>query len=82
MLSVELCGQLADLQGRMIGLSLPEGGMTVGAMMAEIAATYPSLQVALASDRIRACVNDSIVAATDAVAVGDRVALFPPVSGG
>lgn len=82
MLSVELCGQLADLQGRMVDLPLPDGGMTVGAMMAEIAASNPSLQSALVSGRVRACVNDSIVAATDAVTVGDRVALFPPVSGG
>nr|WP_294848177.1 MoaD/ThiS family protein [uncultured Sphingomonas sp.] len=81
-LHVELCGQFADLHGRVIAVALPKGGMTVGTMMSQIAADYPSLQAALVSGRVRACVNDSIVAASDAVTVGDRVALFPPVSGG
>lgn len=81
-LRVELCGHLADLHGRMVDIALPTGGMTVGAMLSQIAATYPSLQAALAGGRVRACVNETIVAATDEVMVGDSVALFPPVSGG
>lgn len=81
-LRVELCGQLADLHGRTIDLPLREDRMTVDALMSEIAAAYPPLQAALAGGRVRACVNDTIVTATDEVKVGDSVALFPPVSGG
>ncbi len=81
-LDIELCGRLADACGPVLGLAVPENGMQVTAMLDDLASAYPALGEALRSIRIRACINETIVANDAMVRPGDRVALFPPVSGG
>lgn len=79
---IELCGRLADTCGRELDFDLPAGGLPVSAVMAALGEAHPALGEALAGGRIRACVNEAIVPAAALVRPGDRVALFPPVSGG
>jgi molybdopterin synthase sulfur carrier subunit len=51
-------------------------------MLDDLGSAYPALGEALRRIRIRACINETIVANDAMVRPGDRVALFPPVSGG
>lgn len=81
-LDIELCGRLADACGAVLGLAVPENGLPVTAMLDDLASAYPALGEALRRIRIRACINETIVANDAMVRPGDRVALFPPVSGG
>ncbi|RYM10727.1 MoaD/ThiS family protein [Sphingobium cupriresistens] len=81
-LDIELCGRLADACGPVLGLAVPENGLPVTAMLDDLASAYPALGEALRRIRIRACINETIVANDAMVRPGDRVALFPPVSGG
>lgn len=81
-LDIELCGRLADACGPVLGLAVPENGLQVTAMLDDLASAYPALGEALCRIRIRACINETIVANDAMVRPGDRVALFPPVSGG
>jgi len=81
-LRIELCGRLADSCGREVELDIPERGLPVATLMAALGDAYPALGGALGRGRIRACVNETIVPAAMVVRAGDRVALFPPVSGG
>lgn len=81
-LDIELCGRLADACGPVLGLGVPENGLPVTAMLDDLASAYPALGEALRRIRIRACINETIVANDAMVRPGDRVALFPPVSGG
>jgi len=81
-LRIELCGRLADACGREVELGIPERGLPVAALMAALGDAYPALRAALGRGRVRACVNEAIVPDATVVRAGDRVALFPPVSGG
>lgn len=82
MLSVEMCGQLGDRCGRTVTVQMPGDRMSVAALLAALTNAHPSLAEAIAGGRVRACVNETIVANEAEVKVGDVVALFPPVSGG
>lgn len=82
MLEIELCGKLADLGVGMARTAIPENGCSVAGLFALIAQQHPALAVPLGSGRVRACVNEMIVAPDARVMAGDEVALFPPVSGG
>lgn len=82
MLEIELCGKLADLGGALAKTVIPANGCSVAELLALIAQQHPALAHPLGSDRVRACVNETIVAPDARVMAGDAVALFPPVSGG
>lgn len=81
-LSVELCGRLADACGRKVDVELPQGEAPVRDLFVALGKTYPPLGQAIASGRVRACVNEVLVTPEAIVRPGDEVALFPPVSGG
>ena len=81
-LSVELCGRLADIDGPLIIVAIPEAGCSAGQLRRLIAAQYPALADDVSSPRVRVCVDDLIVDDGAVLAAGQIVALFPPVSGG
>lgn len=82
MLTVELCGRLADVCGRQVAVPLSEGRVTVSAILAALADRHAPLKEAIVGGKVRACVNETIVAGDHPVSADDLVALFPPVSGG
>lgn len=82
LLTVELYGRLADPLGREVALAIPPDGLTAATLIAALATAHPALAPDLTSRRIRAGVNDVLVAPDTRIRPGDRVALFPPVSGG
>ena len=63
-------------------VSLPPDVATVGALMAWLRARDERGERALGSGVVRAAVNGEFAQPGDAVADGDEVALFPPVTGG
>ena len=81
-IEVELCGKLADLAGRSVSLSIPGEGCTAAALLARATESCPVLCPMLTEGRVRVCVNETVVSDGAAVSPEDRVALFPPVSGG
>jgi len=81
-LSVELCGRLADACGRVVDVELPQSEIPVRDLFTALGEAYPPLGQAIASGRVRACVNEALVTPEAVVRSGDDVALFPPVSGG
>ena len=79
---VTLCGRLAEAGGGELGVELPEGGCSVAALRALVAAGRPELAAELGRPGVRLCLDDTIVGEDAWVAPGRRVALFPPLSGG
>ena len=79
---IELCGKLADFAGAECALSIPFEGMSITAVKRAVAMQIPALSDDMASPRTKACVNDAMVADSIIIRAGDRIALFPPVSGG
>ena len=63
-------------------LPLPEGVATVGALRAHLAARGDSWSNLTKSKSLRAAVNQKMVDAEAAIADGDEIAFFPPVTGG
>lgn len=64
-------------------VALPEGVGTVAALVDHLAARSPRHAAAFANRRtIRCAVNQDFAGPEDAVAEGDEVAFFPPVTGG
>ena len=64
-------------------LNLPPHVRTVGGLIALLAARGPGYASAFAiPGLVRAAVNQVFVQPDDAVAPGDEVAFFPPVTGG
>ena len=64
-------------------LALPAGVTSVGALLDWLAARSPGHAAALADrDRLRFAVNQEFAGVEAAVADGDEVAIFPPVTGG
>lgn len=81
-LTIELCGKLAERAGRELAVAMPTAGFTVAALRQHIALTVPALAAEITSARVRACVNEAIVEDDMLLAPCDRIAFFPPVSGG
>ncbi len=81
-IEVELCGKLAGLHGALATVAIPRDGGTAAALLARVAQHYPDLAHLIASGRVRVCVNETLISTDGSIAPGDRVALFPPVSGG
>lgn len=64
-------------------LALPAGVATVGALIDHLAAQSPGHEAAFAQRAsIRCAVNQDFATPDAAVAEGDEVAFFPPVTGG
>ena len=61
-------------------LALPEQGLSVEQLLAELERRHPQLGPHRSS--LRVAVNETFVAGEAAVREGDTVALIPPVSGG
>lgn len=63
-------------------LALPEGVATVSDLRAHLAARGEVWHALAAGRQVRAAVNQRMVDGDAAVAAGDEVAFFPPVTGG
>ena len=63
-------------------VTLPPGVATVGGLTDWLRARGPGYASALASPVVRCAVNQDFAAADTAIAPGDEVAFFPPVTGG
>jgi len=64
-------------------ISLPANITNVGTLLEWLAARGPAYAAALADrNAIRVAVNQNYVDDAHPVAIGDEVALFPPVTGG
>ena len=75
-------GVRSDALGARVNVAIPEAGCSVAEARAAIAAAHPALAQDMASRRVRACVDDSIVGDDAWVTPAQSLALFPPVSGG
>ena len=78
---IDLCGRLADPIGpsltMVLGVPTP-----VVAVLTLLAADYPALAVVLADTRVHIAVDEVLASPEALIAPGQRLALFPPVSGG
>lgn len=63
-------------------IELPAGVATVAALRAHLSARGGNWEVLTTSRSLRAAVNQAMAAPDAAVADGDEVAFFPPVTGG
>ncbi|MBC2653140.1 MoaD/ThiS family protein [Novosphingobium flavum] len=81
-LVVELCGKLADVQGREITVPIPAAGCTAASLLDRLREGFPALAPLLVPGKVRVCINEAIAPADGLARPGDLVALFPPVSGG
>jgi len=64
-------------------IALPEGVATVADLIAWLRARGPGFAAAFATTKtIRCAVNQTFAAPNAAIAAGDEVAFFPPVTGG
>jgi len=63
-------------------IDLPAGVADVGALRAHLAERGGRWSVLTQSKSLRAAVNQHMVGAAAAIAEGDEVAFFPPVTGG
>lgn len=64
------------------GLALPAGVATVGALRDALARQSERHAALLVTKNLRAAVNQKMVGLDAAIADGDEVAFFPPVTGG
>jgi len=63
-------------------LDLPEGVATIGALRAHLSARGDTWARLAPGHNVRAAVNQAMAADDAAIASGDEVAFFPPVTGG
>ncbi len=80
---VLLFGRLKDAFGA-ASIAMPEGVGTAAELRAMLAAENPDLAETILAKTVRIAVNHEMVAdeAGTRIAVGDEVALLPPLSGG
>lgn len=74
-------GRLADMLGRELEIAAPARA-PVAELRRRIAAAHPDAAGAILSDRVRACVGDTIVSDRRCPEPGEVVEFLPPVSGG
>lgn len=63
-------------------LTLPAGVATVGALRAHLAGRGEPWELLAGGRQVRSAVNQRMVDGDAAVAAGDEIAFFPPVTGG
>lgn len=81
-LTIDLCGKLSDFSGPTCDVIIPPEGLSIAALKAAIIDRIPALRDDLNSPRTKICVNDTIGHTSTTIRATDRVAFFPPVSGG
>ena len=81
-ITVELCGRLADLAGRHLAVPIPAEGCRAAELLGRAGEEAPLIAPLVSEGRVKVCVDETIVDGAAVVHPGDRVALFPPVSGG
>ncbi|WP_417614093.1 MoaD/ThiS family protein [Parasphingorhabdus sp.] len=81
-ITVELCGQLATILADQITIRIAENGSNIAKVRHEIAIKYPEMAVYMASPRVKACLDETIVLDSAAIMPNQILAFFPPVSGG
>ena len=81
-MNVRLYGRLADMLGKQVLLDLAQSSCSVGQLRAAIAERHPPAGPEIMSQRVRACVGDTLVGEDHLVTAGQTVEFFPPVSGG
>jgi sulfur-carrier protein len=78
---VDLCGRFADAVGP--SLIFPLAAPTpVADIIAHLAAQHPPLGDALGATHAHIAIDEQLAAPAAIIAPGQRLALFPPVSGG
>ena len=77
-----MCGRLADADGPLVAVALGGEAASIGDLKRALAQCYPALGEEMMQRRIAACVDDAIVPDSHVVRMGQRIALFPPLSGG
>lgn len=66
-----------------LALECPPSGMSVSTLVAQLGAEHGTgWAEALAQDNLITAINQDVVTADAAIADGDEVAFFPPVTGG
>lgn len=81
-ITVLFFGRLADCYGREMVVGLPKEGYSVGELRRHLAALVVGGDDILDAGRMRACVDDVMVAESARLGSGQEVDFFPPVSGG
>ncbi len=80
-MKIRTYGKLADLLGA--ERELETGGpCTVGELRALLASQCPEAAESLASQRVLACVDDTVVTESHLIRPGEAVEFLAPVSGG
>ena len=82
LIDIDLYGRLADAAGRRVRLFATNEPLSIMDLRHQLASAYPELAAYIVSNRVRACVNDRIVGDDYQLSSNDRIAFFPPVSGG
>lgn len=82
LITVELCGKLAEPCGPTVAVAIPAAGCSADELRARVAEHDPALGALLAETCVRLCINESVATGQPHIIPGDLVALMPPVSGG
>jgi molybdopterin synthase sulfur carrier subunit len=80
-ITIDLCGRLADPLGPNVTLHLGTPA-TVATILTRLAVTYPALNEVMRATRIHMAIDEQLTGEDAIIAPGQRLALFPPVSGG
>lgn len=75
-------GGLAESLGRELELDVPDAGCTVAELRHRLAGAVPEAAGQLSSSRVRACIDQVIVAESARVLPRHEIAFVPPLSGG
>lgn len=81
LITIDLCGRLAEPMGPVVTAACA-APMAVKAVLAQIAEQSPALAEALARAPILVAIDEQLAALDNVIAPGQRLAVFPPVSGG
>jgi sulfur-carrier protein len=80
-MTIHLYGKLADALGRTVDLELANA-CSVAELRERLSREYPDAADLLGSGRLRACIDNAIVATSAILNPGETIEFLPPVSGG